>query len=84
VLVSLTPGHREPTNGGQLAKEDFKTCLRIASSGTDDYELVVLEFSATRGHRLIIWGIYTCRWFADQIATGENMSLDQAKVAAEA
>jgi hypothetical protein len=44
----------------------------------------VLEFSATRGHRLIIWGIYTCRWFADQIATGENMSLDQAKVAAEA
>jgi hypothetical protein len=34
VLGSLTLGHREPTNGGQLAREDFKTCLRIASSGS--------------------------------------------------
>jgi hypothetical protein len=44
----------------------------------------VLEFSATRGHRLIIWGIYTGRWFGDQIATGKSISLEQAKVAAEA
>jgi hypothetical protein len=44
----------------------------------------VLEFSATRGHRLIIWGIYTGRWFADQVATRESISLEQAKGAAEA
>jgi hypothetical protein len=65
---------------------DFKTWSadRVERAYTDDYELVVLEFSATRGHRLIIWGIYTGRWFVDQIATGESMTLDQAKVAAEA
>jgi hypothetical protein len=44
----------------------------------------VLEFSVTHGHRLIIWGIYTGRLFADQIATGESISLEQAKVAVEA
>ena len=53
---------------------------RVERAYTDDYELVVLEFSATRGHGLIIWGIYTCRWFADQIATGENMSLQRIPV----
>jgi len=65
---------------------DFKTWSadRVERAYIDDYELVALEFSATRGHRLIIWGIYTGPWFADQIATSENMSLDQAKVAAEA
>jgi hypothetical protein len=57
---------------------------RVERPYADDYELVVLEFSATRGHRLIIWGIYTGRWFADQVATGESISLEQAKGAAEA
>ena len=53
---------------------DFRTWSadRVERPYADDYELMVLEFSATRGHRLIIWGIYTGRWFADQVATGES------------
>ena len=65
---------------------DFKTWSadRVERAYTEDYELVVLEFSAAPCYRLIIWGIYTGRWFAEQIATGESISLGQAKVAAEA
>ena len=65
---------------------DFKTWSadRVERAYTEDYELVVLEFSAAPSYRLIIWGIYMGRWFAEQIATGESMSLGQAKVDAEA
>ena len=65
---------------------DFKTWSadRVERAYAEDYELVVLEFSTAPSYRLIIWGIYTGRWFAEQIATGESMSLGQAKVDAEA
>jgi hypothetical protein len=65
---------------------DFKTWSadRVERAYTEDCELVVLEFSTAPSYRLIIWSIYTGRWFAEQVATGESMSLGQAKVDAEA
>ena len=42
-------------------RPDFKTwsANRVERTCTEDYELVVLEFSAAPSYRLIIWGIYS-------------------------